>query len=50
MEKETVIPTPIDEWRLPFLTRLMEEHELLKTGGRKEEERTQELIDCLCTT
>ena len=51
MEKETVTPTPRDEWRLPYLTRLMEERELLKTEGRKEEqERIQELIDCLCTT
>ena len=49
MERETVAPPPEDAWRLPFLSKLLEQREKLHWMGMdKEEEKVQELIDSLC--
>ena len=49
MERETVAPPPEDVWRLPFLSKLLEQREKLHwVGMDREEERVQELIDLLC--
>ena len=42
-------PPPEDAWRLPFLSKLLEQREKLHWMGMdREEERVQELIDSLC--
>ena len=49
VERETVAPNEEDEWRLPYLAKLLEQRVQLHTlGMSEEEERVQELINSLC--
>ena len=42
-------PPPEDAWRIPFLSKLLEQREKLHWMGMdREEERVQELINSLC--
>jgi hypothetical protein len=49
MERETVAPPDEDAWRLPYLSKLLEQRVQLHILGMKEEEEiVQSLIDSLC--
>ena len=47
--KEAVAPPPQSAWRLPYLSKLLQQRQELHYRGLKEaEEEVQELIDAIC--
>ena len=48
-QKKIVEPPDVDIWRLPYLTKLLGQRQLLlKLGMDEEKEEVQELINSLC--
>ena len=47
--KETVAVPPEDQWRVPYLRRLLEQRlQFYYSGDKENETRVQTLIDSLC--